>query len=211
MPVHEPGFDSTTGLLVVDVQNAIDDATWGPRNNPHAEDRIASLLAAWRRLGWPIVHIRDDSTNPASPYRPGQAGNDFKPAVAPLPGEIVVPKRTNSAFVGTDLRQHLADLRIVTLVVCGVLTHKSLEATVRNAGNLGFRVFVPSDCCWSVDKRDLRGKLWAAEDIHQLSLAHMHGDWLGLWRAPCVDGGDGNLPSRHRRGEAGGVDRRHAG
>jgi hypothetical protein len=43
----------------------------------------ASLLAAWRRLERPIVHIRHDSTDPVSPYRPGQVGNDFKSAVAP--------------------------------------------------------------------------------------------------------------------------------
>jgi nicotinamidase-related amidase len=186
MPVHEPRFDSTAALLVVDVQNAIDDAKWGPRNNLHAEDRIVSLLAAWRRLDWPIVHIRHDSTNPASPYRPGQVGNDFKPAVAPFPGEIVVPKHTNSAFIGTDLRQRLADLQIATLVVCGVLTHNSLEATVRNAGNLGFRVFAPADCCWSVDKRDLRGKFWAAEDVHQLSLANMHGEYATVTTAQGI-------------------------
>jgi nicotinamidase-related amidase len=186
MAVHEPRFDSTVALLVVDVQNAIDDAKWGPRNNLHAEDRIVSLLAAWRRLGWPIVHIRHDSTNPVSPYRPGQVGNDFKPAVAPLPSEIVVTKHTNSAFIGTDLHQRLADLRIATLVVCGVLTHNSLEATVRNAGNLGFRVFVPADCCWSVDKRDLRGKLWAAEDVHQLSLANMHGEYARVTTAQDI-------------------------
>jgi nicotinamidase-related amidase len=77
MPIHEPTFDSTAALLVVDVQNAIDDGKWGPRNNLHAEDRIVSLLAAWRRLGWPIVHVRHDSTDPVSPYRPGQVGNDF--------------------------------------------------------------------------------------------------------------------------------------
>jgi nicotinamidase-related amidase len=186
MPIHEPTFDSTAALLVVDVQRAIDDAKWGPRNNLHAEERIVSLLAAWRRLGWPIVHVRHDSTDPVSPYRPGQVGNDFKAAVAPLPSEIVVPKRTNSAFIGTNLHQRLTDLRIATLVICGVLTHNSLEATVRNAGNFGFRVFVPADCSWSVDKRDLRGKLWAAEDVHQLSLANMHGEYATVTTAQGI-------------------------
>jgi nicotinamidase-related amidase len=120
---------------------------------------------------------------PVSPYRPGQPGNDFKPLVAPLHDEPVVPKRTNSAFVGTDLGERLADWRVTTLVVCGVLTHNSLEATVRNAGNLAFSVFVPADCCWAVDKRDLRGKLWPAEDVHQLSLAHMHGEYATVTTA----------------------------
>jgi len=186
MPVHELRFDRRTALLIVDVQNAIDDPKWGPRNNPGAEERIHLLLTAWRRAGWPIIHIRHDSTNAVSPYRPGQPGNDFKPVVAPLPDEIVVSKRTNSAFIGTELHQRLKDMGIDALIACGVLTHNSLEATVRNAGNLGFRVFAPADCCWSVDKKDLRGKLWSAEDVHQLSLAHMHGEYATVTTAQDV-------------------------
>jgi nicotinamidase-related amidase len=183
MPIDELQFADGAALVIVDVQNAIDDDKWGRRNNLQAEERIRSLLVAWRSRGWPIVHVRHDSTDPNSPYRPGQAGNRFKPVVAPLAGETVLPKRANSAFIGTDLQQRLEDFRIATLVICGVLTHNSLEATVRNAGNLNFTVFVPADCCWSVDKRDLRGKLWAAEDVHQLSLAHMHGEYATVTTA----------------------------
>jgi nicotinamidase-related amidase len=76
MPVHELSLGSSATLVVIDVQNAIDDLKWGPRNNLDAEDQIASLLAAWRGVKWPIVHIRHDSTDPTSPYRPGQVGND---------------------------------------------------------------------------------------------------------------------------------------
>jgi nicotinamidase-related amidase len=183
MLANELRFDHRAALVIVDVQNAIDDDKWGRRNNLQAEEQIRSLLTAWRRLGWPIVHVRHDSREPDSPYRPGQTGNDFKPVVAPLAGETVVSKRTNSAFIGTDLVQRLADFGTATLVVCGALTHNSLEATVRNAGNLDYRVLVPADCCWSVDKRDLRGKLWTAEDVHELSLAHLHGEYATVTTA----------------------------
>ncbi len=30
---------------------------------------------------------------------------------------------------------------------------------------------LPGDACWSCDKRDLTGRLWPAEDVHQLTLA----------------------------------------
>ncbi|MFX9552277.1 isochorismatase family protein, partial [Acinetobacter baumannii] len=67
------------------------------------EERIAELLAAWRKRRLPVIHIRHDSTDTSSPYRPGTPGNDFKAEVAPQLGEPVVDKRTNSAFIGTDL------------------------------------------------------------------------------------------------------------
>jgi nicotinamidase-related amidase len=167
--------DST--LIVIDVQEAIDDASWGRRNNESAEAVIAALLAAWRAEALPIVHVRHDSIEPHSPYRPGGPGHRFKAFAEPRAGELVVAKNVNSAFIGTRLEETLDEIGATTLVVCGVLTHNSVEATVRHAGNLGFRVFVVADACWAVDKRDLSGRVWPAEDVHALSLAHMHGEY----------------------------------
>ncbi|MEL6186175.1 MAG: cysteine hydrolase family protein [Myxococcota bacterium] len=164
-------------LVVVDVQKAIDHPRWGPRNHPQAERVIAGLLALWRARGWPLFHVRHDSTEPDSPYRPGQEGHDFKPEVAPLAGEAVLAKTVHSAFVETELRERLMASGQDAVVFAGVLTHNSLEATVRASADLGFRSFVVADACWSVDTRDLRGHLWPAEDVHALSLAHMHGEY----------------------------------
>jgi nicotinamidase-related amidase len=166
-----------TVLLIIDMQRAIDDPRWGPRNNPQAEANVASLLAQWRACGFPVVHVRHDSVEPGSPYRPGSDGHAFKPEAAPAPGETVIGKQANSAFVGTGLEDVLAGIGCTTLVVCGVLTPNSIEATVRHAGNLGFRVFVPQDACWAVDKIDLAGRRWPAADVHALSLAHLHGEY----------------------------------
>lgn len=166
-----------TALLVIDVQQAIDHPKWGRRNNPQAESNIARLLAAWRKSGRPIYHVRHDSTFAESPYRPGQAGHEFKPGVAPLPGETIVAKRTNSAFIGTDLEARLRQAGQETLVIAGVLLHNSVDATVRVAGNLGFSTFLVSDATWSVDKQDRDGRLWRAEDVHALSLAHLDGEY----------------------------------
>ena len=166
-----------TALLVIDMQKAIDEPRWGPRNNPDAERKIARLLAAWRAAAMPVIHIRHDPTDPQSPYRPGQPGHDFKPEAMPLPGETVVAKQVTSAFIGTGLERRLNGAGRTTLVICGVLTHNSVEATVRHAGNLGFRVFVVADACWSVETRDLAGRVWSAADVHVLSLTHMQGDY----------------------------------
>ena len=89
----------------------------------------------------------------------------------------MIGKNANSAFVGTGLEGLLDELGATTLVLCGVLTPNSVEATARHAGNLGYQVFVVADACWAVDKIDLRGKRWPAEDVHALSLAHLEGEY----------------------------------
>ena len=164
-------------LLVIDLQQAVDHPSWGPRNNPGAESNVARLLHAWRTRRLPLVHIRHDSTEPASTYAPGQAGNRFKTEAAPLEGETVVAKRTNSAFIGTDLESRLRARGLLTVVVAGVSTSNSVEATVRMAGNLGFRTFLVEDGCFTFDRRDWSGRLRTAAEVHDMSLANLHGEY----------------------------------
>jgi len=163
-------------LLVIDVQKAIDaayHAAAGPRNNPDAERNIARLLAAWRRDKRPIIHIRHNSTSPTSAYRPGQEGNDFKDEVAPVAGETVISKQTNSAFIGTGLAEHLRDSELEMLVIVGVSTNNSVEATVRMAGNLGFQTYLVSDACFTFARYDFHGRLRTADEVHSMSLANL--------------------------------------
>lgn len=171
---------SSTALLVIDVQRAIDDPQWavyGPRNNPLAETNIVELLGAWRKLGWPIFHIRHDSTFSTSPYRPGGPGNEFKPEVAPAPGEMIIAKQTNSAFIGTDLDNRLRNAGLGALVVVGVITNNSVEATVRMAGNLGFETYLVADGCFTFARRDYVGDLRSADEVHAMSLANLDGEY----------------------------------
>ena len=173
-------------LILIDQQKAMRHPKWGPRNNPEAENNIARLLAAWRARKQPIIHVKHDSTSPDSPFRPGQEGNEFLPLTAPLPGETVVAKNVHSAFIGTDLVARLDAIGRPSLVICGVLLANSVEATVRNAANLGFTVRLPADACWSCDKRDLTGRLWPAEDVHQLTLALLDGEYASVTTTDTV-------------------------
>jgi nicotinamidase-related amidase len=163
-------------LLIIDVQKAIDadyHAVDGPRNNPLAEQNISRLLAAWRQHGRPVIHIRHDSTFPTSAYRPGQGGNDFKEAVAPAANETIIPKRTNSAFIGTELERHLRASGVQALIIAGVSTNNSVEATVRMAGNLGFQTYLVEDACFTFARRDFHGRLRSADEVHSMSLANL--------------------------------------
>jgi nicotinamidase-related amidase len=83
-------------VAFVDLPRAVDHPSWGPRNNPDAEANAALLLREWRNAGRPIYHVRHDSMEAKSTFRPGQPGNEFKQEVAPLPNETVIVKRTAS-------------------------------------------------------------------------------------------------------------------
>ena len=170
-------LSKSAALVIIDVQYAIDHPSWGVRNNPDAEQKMASLLARWRESGRPIYHVKHDSVEPQSQYRPGQRGNEFKPEVRPLEGETVIAKHVHSAFIGTDLEARLRTAGHTTLVVAGVITNNSVEATVRMAGNLGFETFLVEDAVFTFGRKDWHGKEWTAEDVHALSLANMDGEY----------------------------------
>lgn len=180
---------ANAALIIIDVQLAIDHpqwAQWGPRNNPQAEDRIAQLLAAWRASQRPIVHVRHMSREVNSPYRPGQPGNDFKPQVMPLPHERIIEKNTNSAFIGTTLEAELRAAGIELLIVTGVITNNSVEATARMAGNLGFTTIVVSDATATFARPDFNGMLRSAEDVHAMSLANLQDEYAAILSAQAV-------------------------
>jgi nicotinamidase-related amidase len=167
-------------LIIIDVQKAIDHYSWGRRNNPDAEHYISKLLSRWRELELPIVHVQHLSTEPNSSYRPNQEGCEFKKEVKPLPGEKVVQKNVQCAFVGTDLEDYLRTNGYQQLVIAGVITNNSVEATARIAGNLGFDTIVVSDATATFDKQDLRGKWHVAETVHALALANLSGEYATI-------------------------------
>jgi len=164
-------------LLLIDMQKAIDHPSWGVRNNPGAECLGAALLEKWRVSGRLVIHIRHDSVEPDSTYRPGQPLHAFKPEFAPLPGETEIGKCTGSAFVRTGLEGLLRAGRHSVLVVFGVITNNSVESTVRHAGCLGFATFLVEDASFTFNKRDWRGVERSADEVHATSLANLNGEY----------------------------------
>jgi len=95
----------------------------------------------------------------------------------PLAGETVIGKRTNSAFIGTGLEATLRAAGVETLIVTGVITNNSVEATVRMAGNLGFETFVVEDACFTFGRKDWAGTPRTASEVHAMSLANLEGEY----------------------------------
>lgn len=169
-----------TALLIIDVQNAIDSPEWctyGTRNNPKAEDFMAAILTSWRKSRRQVIHIKHESKEPNSTYRPGYSGCEFKECASPIEGELIIIKHVNSAFIGTNLDATLRALNISQLVVFGVITNNSVEATVRMAGNLGFATYLVEDATFTFAKPDYSGRIRTAEEVHFMSLANLENEY----------------------------------
>jgi len=168
-------------LLLIDIQLAFDDAYWGARNNPQAEENAGRLLAHWRAAGAPVVHVRPLSVEPQSPLNPGFGRVDFHPAVTPQDGEPVYEKQVNSAFIGTSLEADLRAAGIEALVICGLTTPHCVSTTTRMAANLGFSVELAHDACAAftrnVDTTWREGGKVEPKFIHQAALDQLHGEF----------------------------------
>ncbi|WP_266387298.1 cysteine hydrolase family protein [Streptomyces canus] len=170
-------------LVVVDVQKGFDEAGfWGARNNPEADDNIASLIDVWQATGRPVVFVRHDSRKPGSPLRTGYEGNAFKEYVERRRGkgaggaELLVTKTVNSAFYGTpDLDAWLKGEGISQFVVAGIQTNMCVETTARMGGNLGYDVVVAFDATHTFDLEGPFGWRRSADELAQASAVSLHG------------------------------------
>ncbi|MBY4892846.1 cysteine hydrolase [Rhodobacteraceae bacterium N5(2021)] len=178
-----------SALILIDIQQGFESPVWGARNNPGAEDNAARLLVAWRKASAPICHIRHISTEPGSPLV--GAGAAFKPQVAPQGNEPVFEKHVNSAFIGTDLENHLTHSSIADVVICGLTTPHCVSTTARMAANLGFGVRLAHDACaafaanasteWAESLAALTPQV-----IHDTAISHLHGEFARAMTTDAV-------------------------
>lgn len=169
-------------LLLVDIQKGFEDIGYwgGQRNNPDAELKAAELLSCWREYHLPLFHIQHCSSNPASLLHATNAGNAFNELVTALPGEVVIQKNVNSAFIGTDLQARLDADKITTLVIVGLTTDHCISTTVRMAGNLGYKTFLVADATATFNKKGLDGQNYPAELIHETALASLNEEFATI-------------------------------
>jgi nicotinamidase-related amidase len=160
-------------LLLIDIQKALTNHEYygGERNNPNAEQNARLILELWRKNKWPLFHVRHDSVIPGSPLQKGLPGNEHRDEVKPLPGEPVISKNVNSAFIGTDLKERLDALGIRNIVVVGLITQHCVSTTVRMAGNFGYDTIVVEDATAAFRTKGIDGKYIPAQVVHDVSLA----------------------------------------
>jgi nicotinamidase-related amidase len=128
------------------------------------------LLNHFREKELPIIHVQHVSARPdATFFLPDTEGLTFHEKAAPLPHEIVVQKHFPNSFRDTELRKHLVSMEITELVICGMMSHMCIDATVRAAFDMGYGCIVAHDACAT---RDLE-----FNGIH-IPAAHVHGSFM---------------------------------
>ncbi|MDP9066664.1 MAG: cysteine hydrolase [Pseudomonadota bacterium] len=164
-------------LIIIDVQRAFDDPSWGRRNNLFAEANVAKLIAAWRQTARPLFHVQHRSTRPASLFRRELPGFQVKPEATPLPDEPVLYKSVNSAFIGTDLEERLRAAGVNSVIIAGITTDHCVSTTTRMAGNLGFDTYVVSDATATFERWGPDGVHYGAQQMHDTALASLNGEF----------------------------------
>ena len=175
----------TTALIVIDVQKGFDEIELAghARNNPDALARIAELIAAFRDANGMVIHIRHASREQDSPFRPDRPGYAVKEEARERAGEPIVVKHVNSAFIGTDLEARLRAAAVTALVIVGATTNHCVETTARMASNLGFEIKLVRDAAWTFDRVGPDGDHHRAAELHQMTLANLHGEFAEIVEA----------------------------
>ncbi|MCD8043018.1 MAG: cysteine hydrolase [Tannerellaceae bacterium] len=136
--------------------------------------KAKQLLEEFRNNSLPVVHIRHLSTRPGSTFFiPDTKGAEIHPHVCPANGEKVITKNYPNSFRETELLDCLKSNNITELVICGMMTHMCVDATVRAAKDVGFDCTVISDACATKDMEIQKIKV-AATDVQHAFLAALN-------------------------------------
>jgi maleamate amidohydrolase len=145
-----------------------------------AIDRTATLLAAARANGIPVVHGRDLEGFP-SPWQiwnktegrrsnldhlldaERRRWNQIVDELVPADGELVIDRPAPSIFQGSPLQFHLNYIGADTLLVCGETTSGCVRATVVDGATARYHMVVVEDCCFD-----------RTEASHWMNLFDMH-------------------------------------
>lgn len=173
-------LDQNVPLIVIDVQNAFDDASWGKRNNPCAERNIKKLIDYWNSNQRLVIYVKHLSKNKESLFYFKSKTSEFKEMIKPLPKDIIIIKNVNSAFIGTNLEETLRKNNCPNIIITGLTTNHCVETTTRMAGNLGFNPIIVSDATATFDRRSVNGGTLTAEKIQEMTLSNLHEEFATI-------------------------------
>ena len=168
-------------LIIIDIQNDYFENGRMPLiGSLQASLNARQILEKFRAEGLPVIHIQHIAERPASTFFiPQTKGSDIHSNVKPTPEEKVIIKHYPNGFRETELFEYLKSKNINDLVICGMMTHMCVDATVRAAKDLGFSCTVIGDACATRDLK-INGAVVKAADVHNSFLAAFNGFYATL-------------------------------
>ncbi|MDR3413238.1 MAG: cysteine hydrolase [Formivibrio sp.] len=143
-------LDPKTALIIIDLQKGI---VALPSVHPMdgVVKQVIALASAFRQRSLPVVIVnvaglapgRTEQSRSHREFPPGWI--DLIPELNQQPQDLVVTKRTPGAFTNTGLGEHLTASGVTQVVIVGVATSNGVEATARQAYELGFNITFATD------------------------------------------------------------------
>ncbi|MER7506573.1 hydrolase [Nonomuraea pusilla] len=164
-------IDTTTALVLIDLQNAIVGRPAAPYSGAEVVARAVELADAFRHHRAPVVLVRVTARADGSDAAPGRTKIPRPPGPLPAgwdaivddlaghPGDITVTKRTWGAFYGTDLDLQLRRRGVTQVVLAGIATSIGVESTARAAYEHGYNVTLVTDAMTDLDAQAHRHSL----------------------------------------------------
>lgn len=167
-----------TALLIIDIQNDYFDKGNMPLvGSDKAADNAGMILDRFRAQNKPVIHIRHVATRPtATFFLPDTKGAEIHDNVKPLEQEKIIVKHYPNSFKDTELLDYLKSKNITDLVVCGMMTHMCIDATVRAAKDFGFTITLLGDACATRDL-EINGQTVKAVEVQNSFLAALNNSY----------------------------------
>jgi nicotinamidase-related amidase len=170
-----------TALILVDIQNDYFPNGRMELYEPHkAASNARRILDFFRSKNLPLFHIQHIFLRPDAPFfAPGTEGAKIHESVAPHPEETVIQKHYPNSFRDTPLLDFLHKADIENVVICGMMSHMCIDATVRAAVDYGFNCTVIEDAC-TCPSLSTRGRTIPAIDVHDAFMAALGSSYATL-------------------------------
>ena len=140
-------------LVIIDIQNDYFDTGRYPlQGSEKASVNAAVIIKKFREQHLPVIYFQHISKREKpNLFEKGTPGVEIHKNVKPLESEKVFTKHYPNAFRETELHSYLQSLEIDHLVVCGMMTHLCIDASVRAAKDLGYKISLVADACATRD------------------------------------------------------------
>jgi nicotinamidase-related amidase len=157
---------------------------------------IINLLGLARQKHIPVVYTQDLESPPDPTKWEAAKGREIVSEVAPVGQDKVITKEGYSSFFATRLLPYLISLNIDTLIVVGGTTSGCVRASVMDAYDYRFKVFVVEECVFDRAKLPHRANLFdiAAKAANVVTAKEM-ADMLATFKFNPLSGSVADTPS----------------